>query len=450
MDKKENFINSVVSIAIPVALQSMLQSSFSIIDQLMIGQLGDECISGIGLAGKFTSIFGVVVGAVGTVAGIYISQYLGAKKEDKAARSMYINGVIAMIIATIFLLLSLSFSKEIIGIYIDDANTILIASNYLRIVALAFYATALSTILSTMLRSLELAVIPLIASLVAVVLNTLINYILIFGKFGAPRLGVEGAAIATVVSGWVNFIIIFVGLILCKKNIRISSLLIKSSSDEKKKYIYVLLPILVNEFLWSLGENIYAVIYGHLGTKSLAAMTLSYPIQGLLIGALSGLSGAATVIVGKKLGADRLDEAYSDSKKLMLVSFIGAAILSFVLILCSRFYVSFYKVDDTVRKIAIYVLIAFAMVAPFKVLNMVLGGGILRSGGETKLVMYIDIIGTWLFGIPLGLLTSNVFNLPIYWVYFILSLEEVIRFIISFIIFRNKKWMKNIDVGLQQ
>lgn len=90
------------------------------------------------------------------------------------------------------------------------------------------------------------------------------------------------------------------------------------------------------------------------------------------------------------------------------------------------------------------------MVAPFKVLNMVLGGGILRSGGETKLVMYIDIIGTWLFGIPLGLLTSNVFNLPIYWVYFILSLEEVIRFIISFIIFRNKKWMKNIDVGLQQ
>lgn len=191
-------------------------------------------------------------------------------------------------------------------------------------------------------------------------------------------------------------------------------------------------------------ENVYAGIYGHIGTESSAAMTLINPIQGLMIGALCGLSQAAGVIIGKKLGSKDYDEAYISSKKLILYGFVGSIILSSIILLTRHFYVEIYQVEANVKQLTTQILIAYALIAPFKVANMILGGGIIRSGGKTQYVMIIDFIGTWGFGVPLGLLAAFVFNLSIPYVYFILSLEECIRFGISVVIFRRKKWMQSL------
>ena len=212
----------------------------------------------------------------------------------------------------------------------------------------------------------------------------------------------------------------------------------------------MLLPILVCEVVWSLGENVYAAIYGHLGTDASAAMTLINPIQGLVIGALCGLSQAASVIIGKKLGNDEYEDAYVASKKLILYGAVGAAILSVVVILTSALYVEIYQVEDIVKELTRQILFAYALVAPFKVLNMILGGGIIRSGGRTKYVMFIDMIGTWCFGVPLGLLSAFVLKLSIPYVYFILSLEECIRFGISLVVFRNKNWMNRLEASAEK
>ena len=211
------------------------------------------------------------------------------------------------------------------------------------------------------------------------------------------------------------------------------------------EYLMILFPILVNEFLWSLGENVYAAIYGHLGTDSVAAMTLTNPIQGLMIGALSGLAGAAGVIIGKQLGKKNFDKAYADARKLLVMGLVGALALSVLLLAMRGLYVGIYRVDESVKQTASQILVAFAIICPVKVLNMILGGGIIRSGGDTKTVMCIDLTGTWIFGVPLGLLTAYVFHLSIPYVYFILSLEEVIRLLISLVIFRRKKWMQNLS-----
>ena len=212
-----------------------------------------------------------------------------------------------------------------------------------------------------------------------------------------------------------------------------------------KQYFNMLLPILVCEFAWSIGENVYAAIYGHIGTDSSAAMTLINPIQGLMIGALCGLSQAASVIVGKKLGKKEYDDAYLASKKLILYGFVGSVILSLLIIVTSSFYVEIYQVNENVKQLTKQILLAYAIIAPFKVLNMILGGGIIRSGGKTKYVMLIDIIGTWGFGVPLGLLSAFVFELSIPYVYFILSLEECVRFAISIVVLRRKKWMHSLE-----
>lgn len=206
----------------------------------------------------------------------------------------------------------------------------------------------------------------------------------------------------------------------------------------------VLLPLFVCEASWSLGENVYAAIYGRMGTEQSAAMTLTAPIQGLAIGALCGLSQAAGVIVGKRLGGEDYDGAYRAAKRLMVYGAVGASVLCAVVLLTSGAYVEIYQVSRTVKRLTRQILFVYALAAPFKVLNMILGGGILRSGGRTAYVMGIDMLGTWGFGVPLGLLGAFVWRLPIASVYLLLSLEECIRFAISMAVFRRKRWMRRL------
>ena len=201
----------------------------------------------------------------------------------------------------------------------------------------------------------------------------------------------------------------------------------------------MIMPILISEFLWSLGQNVESAVYGHLGTSNLAAYTLTCPIQGLIVGALSGLSAAAGVMVGKRLGRKEYDEAYTESKKIMYAGLAGA--VSTLLILLAGVYTGLYRVDDSVKALGKILLIVFALYAPVKVENMILGGGIVRSGGNTKIIMVIDIVGTWCIGIPLCLLAAYVFKWGIVGVYTLLTTEEIFRLVVSLVIFKRRKWM---------
>ena len=439
MKNNHNFLKTVCKLAIPVAIQSMLQSSFGIIDQIMIGQLGSVSISGVGFAGKFTSIFSVLISAIAAVAGIMISQYMGQKNQKEIRKSFYLNLFITLGISLIFTLGCVAFPKQIMGLYTKDQAVIDEASIYLRIVAGTFLPMAGATMLATMFRCMEKTQFPLIATIASAVLNTGLNFILI------SKMGTRGAAIATLVSQAVNFLVMFV--IIFKYSEYLKADKNQNNTSTKfgcRQYLIILLPILISELLWSLGENVYAGIYGHMGTESSAAMTLINPIQGLMIGALCGLSQAASVIIGKKLGNKEFDEAYTASKKLIYYGLVGSLLLSVIVVLTSPFYIHIYDVENNVKLMTQQILFAYAMVAPFKVLNMIIGGGIIRSGGKTSYVMFIDIVGTWGFGVPLGLISAFVFDLPISWVYFILSIEECIRFGISMVVLKRRKWMQRI------
>ncbi|MGN1025118.1 MAG: MATE family efflux transporter [Faecousia sp.] len=448
MKHRPTFFITVCRLAIPVALQSMLQASFAIVDQIMIGQLGSVSVAGVGLAGKFSGIVSVLVAAIGSVAGIMISQYLGQKNTPEVRRSFCTNLLLACGLAGLFTGLCILFPEPIMRLYTGDVATRQAAANYLAIVAGAFLPMAGVTLLSTLFRCMEKARLPLYASIVSALVNTGLNYVLIFGKWGFAPMGARGAAIATVISQCANFL-----LMLLMLPRQASPLAMPAGSKAVasrfnwKQYGAMLLPILVCEVVWSLGENVYAAIYGHMGTASCAAMTLINPIQGLMIGALCGLSQAAGVIIGKQLGSREFAQAYHASKKLILYGAVGAAVLSAGIVLSSSAYVEIYRVEPYVKQLTRQILFAYALVAPFKVLNMILGGGILRSGGRTGYVMVIDMIGTWGFGVPLGLLAAFVLKLTIPYVYFILSLEECIRFGISVMVFRGGKWMHSLEAA---
>ena len=443
--RSDSFLRSVTKIAVPVALQSMLQASFSIVDQIMVGNLGSTSVAAVGIAGKLSSLYGVVIGAVVSVAGIMISQYIGAKDEKEVNRSFCLNTSVSVVIAVIFMSVCLLLPTLLMGLYSTDKETVKIASEYLMIISFGFLPYAIDMLISTRLRCMEKAALPLIFSIIANAINTGLNYVLIFGKFGIAPMGASGAGVATVISQLFNMLLLVISLIVvCGKNQSELTLSIKLTKMTYGKYVAILLPILITEFMWSLSENVYASVYGHIGTLECAGMTLTYPIQGLIIGALSGLAQASGILIGKELGKGRFDSAYEKSKKLILYGLVGSFVLSVVLMYLMNYYTDAYNVEKYVKLTAQQILLVFAIVSPVKVMNMIIGGGIIKSGGRTKTVMIIELIGTWGVGVPLALVSAYVWKLPIPAVYFILSMEECVRLLLSWIVFRKKKWMKKI------
>ena len=439
-DDIDTFLRKVIVLAVPVALQSMLQASFGVADQVMIGQLGGVEVAAVGLAGKFTGIFNVVVSAVGAVAGIMISQYMGQKNAAKTRQSMLFNLRVCLMLAALFTLAGIAAPKQIMSLYINDAVAAEAAGRYLFIVSGTFFPAAGITILSTQLRCMEKASLPLYAGIASAAVNTGLNWILIFGRLGAPALGITGAALATLVSQLVYFLVILVMYLKYRERTESAA----AGFFDWKQYLSMLLPLLASEFMWVLGENVYAGIYGHLGTDASAAMTLTNPVQALAMGALCGLSQAAAILIGKRLGDGDREMAYREAKKLLFYGLVGSLILSAAILYIRHWYVCIFKVEDSVRELTAWILTAYAAVMPFKVLNMIIGSGILRSGGKTTYVMAIDLMGTWIFGVPLGFLTAFVFHWSIPLVYFTLSLEECVRFAVSLVVFRRRGWMNQL------
>lgn len=445
--KRRSFLASVVGIAVPVGLQSMLQSSFSMVDQLMVGQLGSAAVSAVEVAGRPMFIYSVVLGAMATIAGIMVSQSLGRQDSRMADRGLAVNLTSATVLALVFTALCALLPGQIVGLYIKDDPAILAAGEaYLRCILWTYLPMGLSSVLAVMVRCLGWAVWPLAAGIASAVVNTGLNYGLIFGHFGLPALGVTGAAVASVISQLVNLLLMLVIFYLVRlrgqKKFRFS---LSLGRKGYRQYLVMLLPILITELLWSLGQNVNTYIYGHLEPGDLAAMSMTGPIQGLFIGALSGVSQAAGILIGKRLGANEYEEAYQESKKLVLYGLGGSLLLSALLIWLRWAYVPLYKVEPGVQATAAKLLLAFAVLAPVKVANMILGGGVVRSGGKTTYIMVIDAVGTWLIGVPLGLITAFLFHLPVEWVYFILSLEELVRLAMTLVVFKRRSWMNRLE-----
>lgn len=442
---KKNFYNNILKIALPVTVQSLLQALLNLIDGIMIGNLGSASIAGVGLGGKFISLFTVTMAAVVTVAGIMIAQYKGNQNNNGISNSFYCNLYFTLLIAGLFMVVSLVFPKQIMSLYTGDKVTINLAAIYLMIMTAGFIPQSVTLMLSALLRNMECARLPLAASFVSVITNTFLNYCFIFGAGVFPAMGVAGAALASSISRIIELIIVLALYfkVKNKKNIELT-FQIKVERTFVVKIWTILAPILLCEFLWSLGENFYAMIYGHIGTEACAAMALTYPIQTIVFGILSGLSASAGIVVGKSLGEGSNEKAYMEAKEFIKITIIAAICISVIIMFLAGYYVRLFNVIADTRNIAVSILYAYSLVFCAKVTNMVLGGGILRSGGQTKYIMVIDIVGTWLIGVPLGFITAYILKLPIYYVYFILSLEEYVRLILEIRLFKSKRWLVNV------
>lgn len=447
IEKKDSFYKTLVLIALPITLQSLLQASLTILDGLMVGQLGEQHIATIALSNRFFYIYQYIIAALVGGAAIFISQFWGKEDTKSIVKTLKIPLLIGIIALVVFGIIVFVFPSQSIGVFTKDKSVIADGAYLQKLYYMSALPLLLTNIYAVLLRSTCNVKLPMIAGIISIVLDTILNYVLIFGKFGFEALGAEGAVISTVIARWLEALILFLFIYFKKKpfSFRITEVFNhKLDKTFKKCFWKAMWPLLTLNLVYVLADTIYSRIYGLIGTNEMAAMSILFPIQGFSIGLFSGLSSATGIILGNKLGSNKTDTAVTYAKKILRISTLLTLVIAAVLVLISDFYLGFFNISVDVydkSKMLIYVAAIFLCV---RVLNMIIGQGIIQSGGDTKYILFLDIIGMWCIGVPLAYLAAFVFHLPIYVVYCFVSIEEAVRMILGLRKVRSKEWAINL------
>lgn len=444
-DDKRQFYRRMLSIAIPIIIQTLITSSLNMVDSVMVGQLGVDSIAAVGLANKVNSMLIIVLQGFATGAAIFSAQYWG--KGDTTGISKVL--MITLVIISSFSLLSMIFvllnGDYIISIFSSDANVIAMGASYIKLIAVSYLFTGLTILFQVVLRSMSEVKIPMYINVFVIVLNTSLNYVFIFGNFGAPALGVEGAAMATVFARLIQTVLLL--LLIMKFGIikELKSLSLKEVFDITlmKSYLTITFPSVINHIVWTLGETTFFWLYSLMGTDVVAAVTLIDPLIFIFMATFIGVSDAASVMVGNSIGANQQEKAFLYSRRFMVLTFTLSIVAGIGILVVSPYFISLYKVTDVVKEYASSVLVIYVLIISPKFLNMVNNMGILRAGGDTKYVLYLDLLGVWLVGLPLAVL-GIILSLPLYVVFTLANLHEIIRLIFGVRRTLSKKWLNDI------
>ena len=445
------FLKKAVTIALPVAMQGMLNTVVNLVDNLMIGSLGSTAIASVGLANKVFFVYSLLVFGVVSGSGILAAQYWGNGDVKNIRKVLGLALMISLAAACLFLVPARLNPGLMMRIFTTSEASISMGASYLAVAALTYPFYAVTTSYVAMLRAVNRVKAPVIISCFTIFINIIFNYILIYGKFGAPALGVVGAAIATLLARVTEAVAILCVVYITKSPLacRIRELFGYSKAFLKQFFVTAL-PVIMNEFVWGLGTTIYSMAYGRMGDDAVAAITIATTIQDIVVVLFQGLSAATAVILGNEMGAGKLERAERYAKNFFLLQFIVTVAAAVVCVAGRWGVISLYQpgISDSVAMDVSRCLIMFACFMPFKMFNYVNIVGVLRSGGDTRMCLFIDTSGVWVIGIPLAFLGGLVLKQPIYVVYGMVMLEEVYKTVLGYWRYRQKKWLKNLAAEL--
>ncbi len=439
-----HFYKTLFAIAIPIAVQSLITNLLNAIDVFMISSLGTAATGGVGMANKFFFLLNLFLFGTNSGAAILASQYWGSNDKESIKKVLGISLILGAGGSILFSLGALIFPEHLIAILAPgQEDMIREGSHYLRIIGVSYLFTAVTFSYSFILRTTHNAVVPMVITGGAIAVNTFLNWVLIFGKLGAPAMGVEGAAIATVIARILECVTLIAVVYALKLPIAGKlSQLFKISRNFFGHYMKTVIFVIINEVIWSLGVFGYSFIYGRMGEVVTASMTINQTIEQLAFVVFFGLCNGCGVMLGNLLGNSEKEKAYAYSKRFLRLVSAAGVITSLIIIALAPSIAQLFEVQ--LQRNIIRCLYAFAIFLPIRALNMVIIVGILRSGGDTVASLFIDLIGVWFIGLPLGLLGGLYLKLDIEYVYAMIMMEEVVKLGLCFIRFFSKKWVKNI------
>ncbi|HOQ06299.1 MAG TPA: MATE family efflux transporter [Clostridiales bacterium] len=446
---ENEFRKRFLGIAVPVALQQFLSSSLNLTNNILVGQLGDASVAAVGLANQVYFILNVVLSAIGGGISIYISQFWGSRKYDQVKKVVSLSLVITTLTALVFFIPSFAAPEFILSLLSKDTSVIGLGSRYLKPVSISFLLMTFSICFSSALRSTGNVRLPLIANFAGIIVNTSLNYVLIFGRLGMPALGVAGSAYATVMARFTESAIILCAVYASRNIVAIKPKdLLSISSDLVRKFFGTSGELIAKDGIWALGTSLYMAIYALMSTEAAASVNITSTIRSMTFVFFNGVSAACLIMVGNKIGENDNETAYRYAIRFLRITLMISAVVSGFLVLSRPLVLSPYKVSDTVVGNAMGLLIVAAIIIPFQSYASVAIVGAMRGGGDIRFTIFLDLTAVWFIGMPLAWLGGMVFRLDIVWVFLLVSLQEVYKAVMCFFRIRSRKWINNVVRGI--
>lgn len=450
MQRENNFYRNIFAIAIPIALQNLITLGTSLMDTVMLGRADTTgvLLSASALANQPFFILQVLTFGIASGSSVLCAQYWG-KGDMKPIRDIFSFVLkLAVIVGIIFGVTVLTIPEKVMGLYSNNAEIIMRGSQYLRILGYAYFTFAISNTLLSALRSIEVLRVSVISSIVSFCTNVFLNWVLIFGNLGAPALGIQGAALATLIARVFEFIISVTYVLVIDRRLkfRLGCLLTNNrvlAGDVVKNGT----PVVINELMWSLATSAQAAILGHITYSAgdpVAANSIAGVVQQLSTVVIMGIANAAAVMVGMAIGESNMEKAEDRAKSFRNLSVLAGIVACLFILAVKKAFIGFYNVPLETKELADQIMTVFAFVTIFCSINMTLIMGVLRGAGDTKFCMGIEIGCLWCLAIPLALVMAFIFRAPVPVVFLFMKTDEITKAITCLIRMRGNKWLNSL------
>lgn len=441
-ERKRSLRKEIVRLALPIALQQFMTALVGACDAIMLGKLSQDAMSAVSLATQVTFVFNLFMFAFMAGENMFVAQYYGKGDYTGISQVFSLVTKICGCIAVVFLAGTLFFPEQLMRILTNEETLIVLGSEYLRVIGISYVFSGIAQIFLAIMKNCGAVNMSTLINGVMVILNIALNAVFIFGLSGFPKMGIKGAALATVLATVVQFLW-SVGYVLC----RIRAVKFSLRSCEKKlfgRFWQKAVPLLINNLAWGIGFSMYSVIMGHLGTDAVAANGIANISKNLVVCFCLGLGNAGSIIVGNRLGADRLQEAKEVGETLTKTAIIAGIVSGLVLIDLSPFITKMVDLTPTARGYLQKMLLISSYYIAGKSVNCMTIGGIFAAGGDSKFGMLCDSVTLWCIIVPLGCICAFILKLPVMIVYFVLNLDEIIKLPVVYKHYKKYKWIKNL------
>lgn len=443
--KDVKFYKKVASISIPIAMQGLITSGVNMMDTIMIGKIGETELSAVSLANQFINVFHIFCMGIGMGASVLVARYFGMRDKASLKKTVAIMLRLCLAMATLFCVATIFLPKQIMQIYTVEVPIIEKGTEYLIWSVVSYFLLGLSLTSTIVLRNVGQVRLPLYTSIGAFFVNVGANYVFIYGKFGAPRMEVAGAALGTLIARIFEFSLICGYLFFKDKEIEFRFKdLFAPVGRLWNEYIRISIPVLVSDGILALGNNSVAMVVGRLGESFVAANAVTTVTQQLSSVMIQGFSQAGAIVTGYTLGEGDKEKAHEQGYAFMGIGIVFGAIAAGIIMLISGPMIHAYNLSPETIEIAEQLMLSISLIVVFQATNSIMTKGVLRGGGDTKVLMLADNIFLWAASIPLGILAGLVLHLPAFWIYFFLKIDQVLKMFWCVIRLRSGKWIKKI------
>ncbi len=447
------FYKTALTVALPIMLQNFITNFVSMLDNLMVGSLGTEQMSGVSIVNQILFIFNLAVFGALSGAGIFTSQFYGKNDPDGIRYTIRYKIAVSLILFASGLAVLILFDTSLINLFLhesgdsgDIALTLSFAEKYLKIMLTGILPFCIAQIFSSTLRETGETVAPMVAGFIAVAVNCTFNWVLIFGKLGFPALGVEGAAIATVISRYVECAVILIFIFKNRYRFPYFKGTLKSFKMPKQIFRDITIkgmPLLFNEFFWSLGMSLLSVAYSLHGISVVAGYSISSTVMNLANIAFISLGSSIGIIIGKQLGANRFDDAIDTDRKLIAFSAFLSGVIGVIVFAVGDKIPLLYNTTPESKALAAYFIQVCAIFIPVHSFANSAYFTI-RSGGKTLVTFLMDSVFIMVVNVPVAFALYYVFDLPIRTVFPIVQAIDIIKVIVGMTLVKKKVWLNNI------